>query len=216
MDTLAVVFDCDGTLVDSETLGHEVLCRCIANFGMSLSIEESMRRFKGGKMADCIAELEADVGHKLPDDFVASYRRQCAETFEARLVPIEGAYELLDKLELPYCIASSGPREKIDLNLRVTGLARFFGDRIFSAYDIDAWKPDPALFLHAAKQMGVRPERCAVVEDSVHGYEAGVSAGMRVFALQGDPVPDAIAESVQVINRLVDLLPLLTVSRRQR
>lgn len=209
METLAVIFDCDGTLVDSEVLGHEVLCRCVSEFGLELSIKESMRRFKGGKMADCVVELETQIGRRLPETFVPNFRRLCEEVFEERLMPIDGAHQLLTQLQLPYCIASSGPREKIELNLRVTGLTSFFGDRIFSAYDVGVWKPDPGLFLHAAEAMNVSPTRCAVIEDSVPGYEAGVAAGMRVFALEGDRVPALLADSVQVIDRLVDLLPLL-------
>lgn len=207
-----MIFDCDGTLVDSETLGHEVLCRCIADFGLELSIEESMRRFKGGKMADCVVELELEIGRSLPEEFVPNYRRLCTELFEERLTPIDGAHQVLKELRLPYCIASSGPREKIELNLRVTGLASFFGDLIFSAYDVGVWKPDPGLFLHAAGVMGVKPHHCAVVEDSVPGYEAGVAAGMRVFALQGDQIPQALARSVRAIDHLADLLPLLNPS----
>ncbi len=205
----AVIFDCDGTLVDSETLGHEVLCGCVAEFGMRLSMEESMRRFKGGKMADCVAELEADLGHRLPDDFVPHFPQRCVEEFEARLKPIDGARELLEQLRLPFCLASSGPREKIELNLRVTGLAAFFTDRIFSAYDINVWKPEPGLFLHAANEMQFDPVTCAVVEDSIHGYKAGVAAGMTVFALEGDKVPKELSDQVRPIRGLLDLLPLL-------
>ena len=205
----SVIFDCDGTLVDSETLGHEVLCGCVAEFGMRLSMDESMRRFKGGKMADCVAELEEDLGRQLPDDFVPHFRQRCVEEFEARLEPIEGARELLEQLGLPFCLASSGPREKIELNLRVTGLESFFKDRIFSAYDINVWKPDPGLFLHAAKEMTFEPATCAVVEDSIHGYKAGVAAGMTVFALEGDQVPDELSGQVRPIRRLLDLLPIL-------
>ncbi len=209
MSFQAVIFDCDGTLVDSETLGHEVLCGCVAEFGLQLSMEESMRRFKGGKMADCVAELESDLGRRLPDNFVPHFRQRCVEEFEARLKPMDGAREMLEQLRLPFCLASSGPREKIELNLRVTGLTSFFEGRIFSAYDIDVWKPDPGLFLHAAKDMDFDPATCAVVEDSVYGYQAGVAAGMTVFALEGDTVPNELSDRVQPISRLLDLLPLL-------
>lgn len=105
MQTEAVIFDCDGTLVDSEKLGHTVLCRCVAQFGLQLSVEELMRRFKGGKMADCIAELEAQLGQRLPANFVTSYRQKCAIEFEANLTSIEGSREMFWS-NLPFPIAS--------------------------------------------------------------------------------------------------------------
>lgn len=88
---------------------------------------------------------------------------------------------MLRQLDRPYCVASSGPRDKIEHSLSITGLLGYFPGRIFSAYDVGSWKPDPGLFLHAAETMGVAPERCAVVEDSVLGVQAGVAAGMTVF-----------------------------------
>jgi beta-phosphoglucomutase-like phosphatase (HAD superfamily) len=88
---------------------------------------------------------------------------------------------MLDAIEFPYCIASSGPPEKIRQALTVTGLARYFGDRFFSSYTVGSWKPDPGLFLHVAAAMGFSPEHCVVVEDSLVGIEAAVSAGMRAL-----------------------------------
>jgi HAD superfamily hydrolase (TIGR01509 family) len=88
---------------------------------------------------------------------------------------------VLQGLHLPFCVASSGPREKIELSLRATGLLPYFRGRIFSAYELGSWKPEPDLFLHAAKVMAVAPARCAVVEDSVKGVRAGIAAGMAVF-----------------------------------
>jgi beta-phosphoglucomutase-like phosphatase (HAD superfamily) len=89
------------------------------------------------------------------------------------------------KLHLPFALASNAPHHKIELCLRVTGLLPHFAGRIFSAYDVQRWKPDPALFLFAAERLGVPPQRCAVVEDSLPGVQAGLAAGMQVIALQG-------------------------------
>ena len=212
MITRAVLFDCDGTLVDSEPLTMEVLVECARQFGLQMTVDEALDRFKGGKMADCVAALEQLLGYALPADFEQNFRARCAQVYADRLEPIAGAHEVLQRLPLPYCLASSGPREKIELNLRVTGLAHYFGDRIFSAYDIGKWKPDPGLFLHAAKAMGEAPEHCAVVEDSLPGVDAGIAAGMRVFVLAGEPLPAHLSDSVQVLARLEDLLPRLSRS----
>ena len=82
----------------------------------------------------------------------------------------------------PFCVASNAPHEKIAINLTVTGLDQFFtADRTFSAYDINVWKPQPDLFLYAAKQLNVDPASCVVIEDSLAGIEAGLAAGMQVI-----------------------------------
>lgn len=203
----AVIFDCDGTLVDSERLANTALVECAAPFGLRMTAEEAMQTYVGGKMADCVADLEHRLGRKLPDSFIPEVRRRTAEAFRIHLKPVEGALDALQTLRLPFCVASSGPIEKIELSLALTGLAHFFArDRIFSAYDVGSWKPDPALFLHAAEAMGVAPNHCAVVEDSLRGVEAGTNAGMRTFWFRPNaPLP----QSVEALHRFVDLPALL-------
>ncbi len=210
MKTDAIIFDCDGTLVDSEPLTMEVLVECAGKLGLEMTVAEALERFKGGKMADCVAAFEQQLGCTLPENFTPDFRARCAEVYEDRLEPIAGAHKVLQQLRLPYCLASSGPMKKIELNLRVTGLTHYFGDRIFSAYDLGKWKPDPSLFLHAAEAMGAAPEHCAVVEDSLPGVQAGLAAGMRVFVLAGEALPAHLADSVQVLPHLEDLLPRLS------
>ena len=203
----AVIFDCDGTLVDSERLANAALAECVAPFGLRMTAEEAMRAYVGGKMADCVADLECRLGRKLPDSFIPDVRRRTAEAFRTHLEPVEGATDLLANLRLPFCVASSGPMEKIELSLALTGLSRFFAsDRIFSAYDVGSWKPDPGLFLHAARSMGVAPAHCAVVEDSLRGVEAGTNAGMRTFWFQPQGL---LPRSVEALHRLADLPELL-------
>ena len=205
----AVIFDCDGTLVDSEQLGNEVLVDFVAEFGLRIPVAEAVAEFSGGKMATTIAEIQRRLGRPLPADFVPRLRRRMAVAFRDRLRPMDGAAELLRSLTIPFGIASSGPREKIVLSLTVTGLIEFFDDRIFSAYEIDCFKPDPGLFLHAARAMGVSPEHCAVVEDSRFGIEAGLAAGMRVFAFRPEHCKPEPAPEVRVVRHLSELSDLL-------
>lgn len=204
----AIIFDCDGTLVDSEVLSNEVLVETIAEHGLFLSVSEALSAFRGGRMADCVAQLERRLGKQLPATFVPDLRSRTAAAFRARLRPVEGAIELvtsLSKLPVSICVASSGPREKIELSLSLTGLLPFFEGRLFSSYDVGVWKPDPGLFLHAADAMGVAPRECAVVEDSVSGIRAGLAAGMTVFAFQPQGIdPNTPAEAIP-LKELLEL-----------
>ena len=205
----AVIFDCDGVLVDSEGLASEVLVESLKPFGICLTIEDAMARFCGVRMADCVAQLELIGGTPLPESFVPQLRKQMAAVFTDRLKPIEGELELLRTLTLPYCVASSAPREKIELSLSLTGLLPYLQGRMYSSYDIEDWKPSPGLFIHSARSMGVHPHRCAVIEDSWPGIQAGLAAGMQVFALQRHDSDPRIPRHVSIVHRLSELHPLL-------
>lgn len=214
----AIIFDCDGTLVDSETLSNEVLVEAVGEHGLVLSVYEAMSAFRGWKMADCVAQLEARLGRRLPATFVPDLRARTAHEFRSRLRPVEGALELvqsLSKLPVSICVASSGPMEKIELSLSLTGLLPFFEARIFSSYDVGVWKPDPGLFLHAADAMGIAPRDCAVVEDSLLGMRAGLAAGMTVFAFQPHGVDPSTPAETMPLMKLMDLRGLLAKSAAQ-
>jgi HAD superfamily hydrolase (TIGR01509 family) len=205
VSTAAILFDCDGTLVDSETLSAEVFSEILAEMGHRWDAPSILRSFRGRRMAVCMAEIERRFDLRLPPDFEAGFRDRAAETFRERLREIEGAAEMLAALRHPACVASNAPRAKIELALAATGLARFFGDRIFSAYEVGAWKPEPGLFLHAAAAMGAPPARCLVVEDSEPGVLAGLAAGMRVVALLHEEAPAWLPAGVPAIRALSEL-----------
>ena len=201
-----VLFDCDGTLVDSEIVTAQAWAEHTAQFGVSMTAAEALARFKGVGMAQCVAEIERlRGGQALPQTFVADLRALMANMLREQLQPIASALELVQSLDLPFCLASNAPREKIELCLGVTGLRPYFEGRIFSAYDVQSFKPEPDLFLHAAACMGVAPVRCAVVEDSLPGIEAGLAAGMQVFALQAHGDASALPAGVHIIRELAEL-----------
>jgi len=103
------------------------------------------------------------------------YQQKTYAAFQENLQPIDGIHKTLKEISLPYCVASSGPLEKIKLNLTKVDLLKFFSnDRIFSCYEINKWKPDPAIYLYAANQMGFLPKDCLVIEDSTHGVQASI------------------------------------------
>ena len=183
-----VIFDCDGTLVDTEYLSNVVLARCLTEIGLPTSTEESLATYKGRFVEDILAEVRGRLGRPLPDDFWASYERERDASFRESVRPIDGAAEAVRAVlaaGLKTCVASQARLEKSELTLGLTGLRELFGaDHVFSAHDVPRGKPEPDLFLYAAAQMGVAPAQSVVVEDTPLGVQAGVAAGMRVLALE--------------------------------
>lgn len=202
----AVIFDCDGTLVDSETLSLAVLVEMVADFGVDVSHAEAMERFAGNELSVVFAEIEGRLGRTLPPDFLDRFRSRQLDVLRKRLQPIDGADELLQSLRKPFCVASNAPVNKIEVCLQTTRLDRHFcAERIFSAYTIEKWKPAPDLFLQAAAEMGVAPEHCAVVEDSQFGVKAGLAAGMQVFGYQVEDAGLLAETRVTPIGHLSEL-----------
>ncbi len=201
----AVIFDCDGTLVDSEGLSAEVFCELLAGLGHAADPADILLRFRGQQFARSLDELEARYG-ALPDDFADRFRSRTLDVYRERLCEIAGAAALLEAMTHPACVASNAPRAKIELCLEAAGLSRFFPrPRVFSAYEVGAWKPEPGLFLHAAEAMGASPRRCLVVEDSAPGVAAALAAGMPVVALLHEEAPAWLPAGVPAIRSLSEL-----------
>ncbi|MCR8923378.1 HAD-IA family hydrolase [Dasania sp. GY-MA-18] len=204
-----IIFDCDGTLVDSEylcNLGLEIKLR---DYGVESSAIDLMKRFRGGKLATILEAIESEHQIKLKEDFVSSYRSLVDELFEKDLKPCEGVNTALTEIELPKCVASSGPLEKINKALSISGLSKYFNGKIFSSYVVGSWKPDPGIFLHAAKEMGFQPKECAVVEDSQAGISAAKSAGMRPILYDPNNIYDHTLYS-HTINHMRELQGAIT------
>jgi HAD superfamily hydrolase (TIGR01509 family) len=204
----AVIFDCDGVLVDSVGLAGEVLAEYLRDLGFAVTRQEATRRFGSGKMADYVARFERETGKHLPEKFEQELRSRRDQTFRERLRSVDGAVELVRGLRIPSCVASNGPIPQIELSLRIVGLFEHFEGRIFSAYSLRAWKPEPQLFLHAGSALGVTPAECAVVEDSELGILAGLAAGMQVFAFLPGGGESAHA-GVRTIRQMSELTTLI-------
>lgn len=177
-----IIFDCDGVLVDSERLANQALVDCLAEHHVSMTVEDAIQRFKGRKLADCLAEIEVMKNASLPVTFEKTFRARMSGYFESQLGPVEGVEDALRRIPHSKCVASNGPIEKTRRNLEIAGLHRHFGENIFSAYTIQKWKPEPDLFLHACKEMGAEPANCIVVEDSELGIQAARAGGIAVLA----------------------------------
>jgi HAD superfamily hydrolase (TIGR01509 family) len=187
-----IIFDCDGILVDSEPIALRVNAAMLAELGWHLSDDEIVERFVGRSMDSNVATVEAHLGRPVPVDWVERFRRRINVAHEAELGAIAGITEALDEIagyDVAICVASSGHPERIRHSLRLCGLEDHFGDRIFSASQVEHGKPAPDLFLYAAAALGVPPSRAVVVEDSQYGVEAARAAGMHAYAYAGGVTP---------------------------
>lgn len=186
MNYKCIIFDCDGVLVDSETISAKIFQQMAKELGFNLDYETAVEQFAGASMAENLKFIEDNVEGDLPAGFEKEFRKRTYEAFKTDLKPIPGVHELLSKVEVPFCVASSGPIKKIRLNLNAANLIDKFEGKIFSCYEIKSWKPEPGIFLHAAKEMGFNPEECIVIEDSEAGIKAAVAGGFRVYALANE------------------------------
>ncbi|MEU5537272.1 HAD family hydrolase [Streptomyces sp. NPDC020362] len=184
-----VIFDCDGVLVNSERIAARVQVSLGAELGWPLTEEEVVERFIGRSHAAIREQVAARLGEETAAIWSERFEQLHREAVDADLAPVDGLPEALDALTLPTCVASSGSHDKMRHTLGRTGLYDHFAGRIFSASEVARGKPAPDLFLHAARQMGVAPTACVVVEDSRPGVLAARAAGMRAFGYAGGLTP---------------------------
>ncbi|MGX1786594.1 HAD family hydrolase [Bosea sp. NPDC055332] len=178
-----VILDCDGVLVDSETISCGLLVDLLSPFDPDYDLPYVMRRYLGRPASAVIEDYERMTGGPVPDSFRRDWRARLFSAFAKDLQPIAGVREAVEAFDADYCVASSSDEERIEFCLRQVGLWDLFEGRIFSTTRVKRGKPAPDLFLLAAAERGVAPERCLVVEDSVSGVKAAKAAGMTAFGL---------------------------------
>lgn len=185
-----VIFDCDGVLVDSEPIVIGVFVEMLGELGIALDRTQALRELSGTTMGAKLEMMRARLGWTAPPGFPGEFTRRIAEGMERALKPVPGIQQALAAIPCLRCVASNGTLEEVRQRLHLAGLLPGFEPHLYSAQDMARPKPAPDVYLHAAAAMGVVPGRCAVVEDSVTGVEAGVRAGMAVFgyARHADPV----------------------------
>ncbi len=185
----AVVFDCDGVLINSEELCLDVELECLNEIGLAFERHEYVSRFMGMTSADFYAALDGDLrtkyGRPLPESFPGILHERTWSVVETSLACIPGAPETVRALNVPMAVASGSNPERLKFKLRKVGLFGHFAPHIYSAQDMPRGKPAPDVYLHAAKQLGVAPGACIAVEDSANGVTSARAAGMVVVGFTG-------------------------------
>lgn len=181
----AVLFDCDGVLVDSERISTGVLRDMLQELGLAMSHDAVLRRFVGKTMKDELPWIGAATGCEVGPDWLAEFWRRRNEALRAQVQPIphvlDAVRALSRHLDGRIACASGADRVKLELQLNKTGLMPYFEGRLFSGYEMASSKPSPDVYLAAAAALGVAPGACIVIEDSVTGVTAGVAAGATVL-----------------------------------
>ena len=211
----AVLFDCDGVLVDSEPITMRVLAEALGELGWAISHEEAMEIFKGKAVRDEAPLIQEKTGFALTQEWMASFWARRNAALEVELEEISGAgkavREIHEMLDGRIAVASGADRRKVELQLARTGMLEHFAGRIFSGHEMARSKPFPDVYLAAAHALGVDAARCAVIEDTVTGAAAGVAAGATVFGYSPDEPghsgPRALLEAgvVQVFRDMSEL-----------
>lgn len=219
----AILFDCDGVLVDSEPITNGVLCEMLNEAGWAISQAECMRLFIGKTVRSEAARIEAETGRPFTEAWLAEFYERRNARLRAELVAIPGAVDAVRavyaRLDGRIACASGADRQKVEMQLAQVGLAAFFAGRIFSGHEMPATKPAPDVYLAAAAAVGVPPARCLVVEDTVTGVAAGVAAGATVVGYSpsdfghGSPQALRAAGAARVISDMAELPGLLDATR---
>jgi HAD superfamily hydrolase (TIGR01509 family) len=195
----AILFDCDGVLVDSEPITNGVLRDMLEEIGWSMTQAQCMQRFVGRLVRDERAEIEAHTGKPFSDDWLQAFYQRRNQALMASLQIMPGALAAVQaahaRMQGHIACASGADRVKVEMQLRQVGLADYFAGRVFSGHEMPHSKPAPDVYLAAAAHLGVPGDRCLVIEDTTVGITAGVAAGATVWALC--PQPEAGAALLQ-------------------
>ena len=215
-----LIFDCDGVLVDSEPLSMRVDVQILAENGVTISEEEAHRRFVGKTFAAMLEEMRREFGASFPADASGQKDLRLLKLYETDLRAVDGVEAALEALgPQHFSVASNSPYERVETALRITGLTRFFGNRITTFEHVARGKPEPDVFIEAARRAGYRPEDCIVVEDSVTGVTAAHRAGCHVLGFTGthphpeEQAPKLLSAGAATAFRTMTELPRILSER---
>ncbi|MBW6392832.1 MULTISPECIES: HAD family hydrolase [Halomonadaceae] len=206
---LCLLFDCDGTLVDSEPLLAAEMAASLTRLGLPFQASDYIGEFRGSRFRNIVAVLEDRYGSVDPlhlAETETEMRSNLNRRLESELSPITGAREALLALSnYPCGVVSNGPENKIVTSLKAIGFSDFFGTNLYSGYTAKCWKPDPRLYLHAAQLMGFEAEDCIAIDDALVGVRAALDAGMTVIHLNRYPDAEETPEGAIMISSMYQL-----------
>ncbi|MEP2706476.1 MAG: HAD family phosphatase [Roseibium sp.] len=209
-----IIFDCDGVLVDSVMAHCDVLSANFAKYGLEISPIDCRDKLGAGKMSE-IGKAAQALGASLPDHWIDEIYQEIFSRLKRGVPLIKGIRDVLKSVNakpIKICVASNGSCEKMEIMLGASGLLGHFDGHIFSAHDLGVWKPEPDLFLHAAKKMHVSPSDCVVIEDSPTGAQAAKRAEMSCLGYAADTHPDElISHGALAFSSMHDLPKLLGI-----
>ena len=185
----AIIFDCDGVLVDSEIIAVRAELHALDELGLTYDEDEYIHRHLGMTVAAFFAALEAEhqdaFGKPLPDGFTERLLQDTKDEMDATLEALPGVHDVVDAIQHPLAVASSSGLNRLHFKLKKTDLHHRFDPHIYSGDQVEKGKPAPDLFLFAAEQLGIHPEKCIAIEDSVNGVKSALAAGMTVIGFTG-------------------------------
>lgn len=215
---MLIIFDCDGVLVDSEILASEVNLTLAKEMGMDISLDDLSLRFSGLTGDAIFEKISNELNVPIPENIVERSDQMLDDALKQSLQAVAGVHDMLDAIDDPYCICSNSTGVRLEQNLKIVSLLDRFQPHIYSAVEIRQKlpKPSPDVFLHAAETLGASPKDTIVIEDSSHGVEGAVAAGMRVIGFtgashtypgHGEKLMDAGAETT--VSMLADVRPTI-------
>ncbi|SAL74474.1 HAD family hydrolase [Caballeronia choica] len=202
-----LICDCDGVLVDSEIIADRVLLETLTETFPGIDFKPVVKTAFGQQTSRFLSNLETKFGISLPAGFVDTVEVRVGEALARSVGPITGVRCALQRVRLPVAVVSNSRMERVRSSVRRAGLDPIFGERVFSAEQVVRPKPYPDVYLFAAQTLGVAPERCLVVEDSVAGLTAARAAGMMTIAFVGaSHIPAGYAQVLREhgITRIID------------
>ena len=213
----AIIWDCDGVLIDSEVLACSATIEIFADLGYKISLEDYFNRFIGKGLTQVFSEIKQETGLQLEKIFLKEILlEKQKELFSQSLQETDGIRDILEALNIPMAVASGSNFERLCYTLEITNLIDYFNGHIYSTEMVKKGKPAPDIFLYAAEKLNVSYEKCLVIEDSIHGINAAKAAGMDVYAyLGGSHITQKMQKTLinmktqAVLFHMQELLPLL-------